>query len=190
MYKCAEFVDDWRIRYQKPIVLDEISYEGNIEKGWGAISAKEMVRRFWEASCRGGYAGHGETYVHPKDILWWSHGGELHGESPARLAFLHKILSETPGPGLKPVNLGLSASDEVAAGVDFTREDPGYYLVYFSFNCYSFRLFHIDDVNDYHVEVINTWEMTIEDRGIVRGHFRVDLPGKEYMAVRIRKVEK
>jgi hypothetical protein len=185
MYKCAELTADWRVRYQKPIVIDEMSYEGNIEMGWGSISGREMVRRFWEASCRGGYAGHGETFIHPQDILWWSHGGTLHGESPTRLAFLYKILCETPGPGLKPVFWG--RNDEAAAAVDGVSEDPGYYLIYYSFNCYSFREFHFDDENEYHVEVIDTWNMTIEDRGSFRGSFRVDLPGREYMAVRIRR---
>ena len=50
---------------------------------------------------RGGYAGHGETYLTEEKILWWSHGGELHGESWKRLEFLHKIMLQTPGIGLK-----------------------------------------------------------------------------------------
>ncbi|MBN2625891.1 MAG: DUF5060 domain-containing protein, partial [Spirochaetales bacterium] len=62
-YKSAEFVNEWRDRFRKPVVLDEICYEGNIQHGWGNISGKELVRRFWEAACRGGYAGHGETYM-------------------------------------------------------------------------------------------------------------------------------
>jgi hypothetical protein len=185
MYKCAELVTEWRERYRKPVVLDEIVYEGNIEMGWGSISGRELVRRFWEAACRGGYAGHGETFVHPQNILWWSHGGELHGESPERLAFLYSILCETPGPGLKPVFLG--KTDETAAAVDAVPEDPGYYLIYYGFNCYSCREFHFNDENEYRIEVIDTWNMTIEDRGTFRGKFRVDLPGREYMAVRIRR---
>jgi hypothetical protein len=185
MYKCAEYVADWRQKYQKPVVLDEIAYEGNIENGWGNISGKELVRRFWEAACRGGYAGHGETYNHPKGILWWSHGGELHGDSPERFKFLRRILKETPGPGLCPIDLG--KNDEVAAAVDFFRADPGYYLIYYSFMRPYFREFYFDDTNDYQVEVIDTWEMTIEDRGIHRGSFRVELPSKEYMAIRIQR---
>jgi hypothetical protein len=187
MYKCAELVAEWRSRYQKPVVLDEIVYEGNIEMGWGSISGHEMVRRCWEAVCRGGYAGHGETFCHPSNVLWWSHGGELHGESPERLKFLYKILCEIPGPGLKPINLG--KNDEVVAAIDGVLEEPGYYLIYYSFNCFSFRQFHFDDTNEYQVEVIDTWEMTIENRGKFRGNFRVDLPGKEYMAVRIRRLK-
>jgi hypothetical protein len=186
IYKSAELVNEWRQRYKKPVVLDEIAYEGNIQHGWGNISGKELVRRFWEAACRGGYAGHGETYKHPEDILWWSHGGELHGESPERLQFLRRILSETPGCGLAPMEAGW---DEVAATVEQTGGRPGYYLYYYSFMRPSFRDFRYDDDSEYEVEVIDTWEMTIEKRGAFRGKFRVELPGKEYMAIRIRRVE-
>ena len=35
----------------------------------GNISGEELTRRFWEAACRGGYPGHGETYMNDKDIL-------------------------------------------------------------------------------------------------------------------------
>ena len=38
LYKCAEEVDQYRQKWQKPVVLDEIAYEGNIESGWGNIS--------------------------------------------------------------------------------------------------------------------------------------------------------
>lgn len=103
LYKSSEMVTEWRTRYGKPVVMDEIAYEGNIQFGWGNITAEEMVRRFWEAVCRGGYPGHGETYFHPEDILWWSHGGELHGESHKRFQFLLDVMKETPGIGLAPV---------------------------------------------------------------------------------------
>jgi hypothetical protein len=101
VYKCAEYTDEFRTRYGKPVVLDEIAYEGDIDQGWGNISGQELVRRFWEAAVRGGYATHGETYDRPDGILWWSHGGELHGDSPARIRFLHDILRQTPTAGLK-----------------------------------------------------------------------------------------
>lgn len=53
IYKTSELVDEWREKYRKPIVMDEIAYEGNIQHGWGNISGEEMLRRFWEAACRG-----------------------------------------------------------------------------------------------------------------------------------------
>jgi hypothetical protein len=187
-YKCAELVNTYRGQFGKPIVLDEIAYEGNVQHGWGNISGRELVRRFWEATCRGGYAGHGETYMHPDDILWWSHGGKLHGDSPSRLKFLAGILKETPGIGFQPVPCRW---DEVGAGADaaftsFSRVHDCY-LYYFGFTRPSFRTFHFDDQTPYEVELIDTWEMTIEKRGVFKGSFQVDMPGKEYMAVRMKK---
>jgi hypothetical protein len=184
IYKCTELADEYRERYRKPVVLDEIAYEGNIQHGWGNISGRELVRRFWEASCRGGYAGHGETFLHPEDILWWSHGGELYGESPQRLAFLRRILNETPGPGLMPIK---AMWDETAAAVEQTFGSADYYLFYYGFMRPSFRDFYFDDENDYRVEVIDTWNMTVEDHGYHKGKFRVELPGREYMVIRIRR---
>lgn len=187
VYKTGELTAEWRNRYKKPVVIDEIAYEGNIQHGWGNISAQEMVRRFWETVCRGGYAGHGETYMHEKEILWWSHGGELHGDSPARFHFLLNIMKQTPGVGLRPME---AAWDEVAATAetDITVTN-GYYLYYYGFNRPSFRDYYYDDVNQYEVEVLDTWNMTIEKKGIFQGKIKVELPGREYMAVRIRKIE-
>ncbi len=186
LYKGAELVNEWRERYRKPIVLDEIAYEGNIQHGWGNISGQEMVRRFWEGFCRGGYPGHGETYMNKDDILWWSHGGELHGESPERFKFMKKIMDETPAPGLRPM---AGEWDEVAAEVDESVPSHKYYLFYYSFMRPSFRDYYFDDETEYEVEVIDTWNMTIENQGIHKGKFRVQLPGREYMAVRIRGVK-
>lgn len=57
--------------------------------------------------------------VHPDDILWWSHGGKLHGESEPRLSFLKKILDETPGGYLKR---GQGIFDEVV-GIPYDEEN-------------------------------------------------------------------
>jgi len=86
----------YRRKYQKPVIYDECRYEGNIPQGWGNITAKQMVRRFWQGTLSGCYVGHGETYKHPEDILWWSKGGVLHGESPERIAFLKKFMASAP----------------------------------------------------------------------------------------------
>ncbi len=61
LYRTTEYVDEWRVRYGKPVVCDEIAYEGDIQHGWGNISPEELTRRFWEAVLRGGYAGHGDA---------------------------------------------------------------------------------------------------------------------------------
>lgn len=189
LYKSAECTNEWRERYRKPVVLDEIAYEGNIQHGWGNISAEEMVRRFWEAACRGGYAGHGETYLSPDRILWWSHGGILHGESWKRLGFLHEILCQTPGLGLRPYEK--CGWDEVAAvpedtGMSF-RPVKDYYLIYYSFMRPSFREYYFDDTTEFELRILDTWNMTVTDAGIVKGKFRVELPGKPYMAIQLKR---
>ncbi len=187
LYKSAELVNEWREKYRKPIVLDEIAYEGNIQHGWGNISGEEMVRRFWECICRGGYPGHGETYMNEEDILWWSHGVKLRGESWKRFRLALDIMKETPGIGLRPYED--CGWDEVAA-VPEEEPMPGvhsYYLMYYSFMRPSFREYHFDDETEFEVKVIDTWNMTIENRGTVKGKFKVELPGIPYMAVQIRK---
>ena len=85
--------------YRKPIVFDEVKYEGDIEQRWGNLSAEEMVHRFWQGTIAGTYVGHGETYQHPDDMLWWAKGGMLRGKSPARIAFLRKVLEDGPPTG-------------------------------------------------------------------------------------------
>ncbi len=191
LYRHVEYTDEYRTRWGKPVVWDEISYEGNIDMGWGNISGQELTRRFWEAAMRGGYAGHGETFVDEEnDILWWSHGGPLHGESPERIRFLHRILSETPGYGLKR---GRGSFDETVAvpdGVDFLAfgGGAGYEIHYYGFGRPSFRDF-IKPEGKWKAEVIDTWDMTITDAGVHEGKFRIKLPGKEYMAIRLTKVD-
>jgi hypothetical protein len=80
-YKTAEKAAEWRERYGKPVVIDECAYEDYV---------------------RGGYVGHGETYVHHRDTLWWSHGEELHGLSPERIAFLRRVIQGAAAP-LEPI---------------------------------------------------------------------------------------
>ena len=123
--------------------------------------------------------------MNPLNILWWSHGGKLYGESHERLGFLRKILEETPGYGLKRVQLGW---DEVAAAPDAMIDHGDYYLIYYGFFRPSFREYYFNDDCEYEAEIIDTWEMTIRLAGTFKGKIHIELPGKEYMAVRIRKV--
>ena len=186
LYKTAEMTDEWRRRYGKPVVLDEIAYEGNIQHGWGNITGEEMVRRFWEGAMRGGYPGHGETFLNEEGVLWWSHGGPLRGESWKRVRFLLQILKETPGEGLRFMGNEWDAVCAEPEDRHLARE-TGYRICYYSFMRPSFREFSLDPDTDYQVEVIDTWNMTVERLGVFRGRFRVPLPGRQYMAIRLRK---
>lgn len=177
----------WREMYQKPVVLDEVGYEGNINHFWGNLPAKEMVRLFWMTTVRGGYCGHGETYVNKQDKLWWSHGIRLYGESPKRIEFLRKIVEEVPMGGLEPAEIP-RWSDNVA-----TASHPdykgNYFLFYTGISCPAFLEFFMRPDKKYRVELIDTWDMTINQVGIFSGTFQINLPSKSYMAIRIQAME-
>lgn len=96
--KSVDKINDTIEKYQKPLMVDECCYEGNIAHEWGNISAFEMVTRFWKTCAMGGYCTHGETYLSEDEILWWSRGGVLKGESSKRIGFLREILEAMPGP--------------------------------------------------------------------------------------------
>lgn len=181
VYKTAEMTTQWR-RWDKPVVIDECAYEGDIDQGWGNITGQELVRRFWEGALRGGYVGHGETYVHPDDVLWWSKGGELRGTSPERIAFLESVLADGPARGLEPIPLDW---DVPRAGVE-----GEYYLYYFGFDRPTYRRFLLEPDVSYTVDVIDTWGMSVERLpGTYSGRFRIELPGREFVAVRLQRAE-
>lgn len=178
VYRTAENTDGWREQWGKPVVIDECAYEGDIDQGWGNITGEEMTRRFWEGAVRGGYVGHGETYLNDREELWWSKGGELVGSSPERIRFLASVIEESPTGVLDPLP---SDWDTPWGGV------AGEYLVaYFGFNRPSFRDVTAPAGRRYLVDVIDTWGMTVERlEGEFSGTFRVPLPARQYMAIRL-----
>ena len=172
--------DEWRKTYEKPVVIDECCYEGDINHGWGNITAEEMTHRFWEGFVKGGYVGHGETYMHPQDILWWSKGGVLHGQSPERIAFLRKIIESGPREGMTSIWLSW---DGVSGG-----KEGEYYLIYYGIKRPSFKEIEMPEDQKYKVDIIDAWNMTITTlEGEYSGKFRIDLPARQYMAVRLTR---
>jgi hypothetical protein len=186
----------YRDVYRKPIVFDEVKYEGDIEQRWGSLSAEEMVHRFWQGAIAGTYVGHGETYRHPQDVLWWSKGGVLHGRSPARIAFLRKILESSDR--LEPIDKWQDARTAGKRGelyiVYFGKESPGEWT-------FTLPAAGLAGLVRFRVEVIDTWEMTV---ALMKGIFelrpgpdkyvytcaekpKIQLPGKPYIALRIRR---
>lgn len=176
-------VETWRNQYKKPIVVDELCYEGDIQEGWGNISARELVHRFWECTVYGGYAGHGECYRHPDDVLWWAKGGELHGESPARLAFLRDILEAAPD--LDPLR-GVAIHNMLP----FAGQAGEYYLGYTKTHQPGELILHLPEDVAFTIDIIDGWEMTITRvDGTRNGTFTLPLPGKPYQAIRIQRTE-
>jgi hypothetical protein len=192
---------EWRNEWGKPIVNDELEYEGDISLAWGNITAEELTHRFWLTVTRGGYAGHGECFAHPQDLLWWAKGGVLRGEGWKRVAFLRSIVEEdvvnglTPAPHEWPWMRVSMASDGETRLIYLGEHQPALWIAGLP-----------TDDRPCEVDIIDAWNMTIEPAKRVprpnfpklrqRGGelrdpqplaaFAVELPAKPYQAIRIR----
>jgi hypothetical protein len=181
----TERIIEWREKYNKPIIVDECSYEGDLEYSWGDITGEEMVNRFWKGYTSGGYVSHGEVYMNMDTLMFWAEGGELVGESPIRISFLRQIMEEGPENGINPLPYEPSWNRKFKAG-----SAPDYFIHYFGNSQPGARVVNLPDEFNYTIEVIDTWNMTIQKiDGKFSGTVRVPLPRKKYMALRIKKID-
>ena len=141
----------YRKQYNKPVIYDECKYEGDVPQGWGNLSALEMTMRFWLGALSGCYVGHGETYKHREDLLWWAKGGILRGQSPDRIAWFKKFINEGPPfEELEPMG-----------------DDKGHYLLakpgeYYLAYCASPGLtFDLPGDKPYKMDRIDPWNMKV-----------------------------
>lgn len=188
----------YRDVYRKPVVFDEVKYEGDIAARWGQLSAQELVFRFWNGTVAGTYVGHSEIFRATPDP-WLAGGGTLRGQSVPRLAFLRTIVDAAPAAGLDPID---KWQDERTAG------QPGqYYLIYFG-KCtphrWSFSLYKagLKDGMRFRADILDTWNMTVTP---VPGVFTIKrqnayrfadadgrsiaLPDRPYIALRLRRAD-
>jgi hypothetical protein len=171
---------EWRELYGKPVVIDECRYEGNLPRRWGNITGQEMANRIWEGFARGAYVGHGETFLAPKDEIWWAKGGSLRGESVARIAFLREILEEGPTLGLDTARLGPNAH-----AVSGTAEAS--FLVFYGMAQPAYQTLELPD-GAFAIDIIDAWNMTVTRApGLYSGSCRVALPGTILIALRITR---
>ncbi|MGB0075612.1 MAG: DUF5060 domain-containing protein [Terracidiphilus sp.] len=174
----------WRADWGKPVVFDECRYEGNIASRWGNISGDAMTRRFWQATAQGCYCGHGETYLDANDILWWSHGGVLHGTSPAKIAFLRKLLEDTIALGPGPIGFTNFADDPMAA----RRANDSVLFCYFDEHQPAEGAFQLPDGKTYSAEYIDTLQLTRTPLpGEYSGTAQVKLPGTPWGSIWFRQ---
>lgn len=191
-YSSLKSAKDLRAKYGKPVVYDEVQYEGNIHWSWGNLSGEEMVQKFWMGFMYGSHVGHGECYVteqplkDPKvsnDALWWSKGGTLKGESPERIRFLRKIIEEGPAH---------AKTQEIKHDWMYlpARQVAGeYYLIYLERRQPRIFIYDLPSDHQYKIEIIDTWNMTIETvQNRYSGRCLVELPGRANMALRISKI--
>ncbi|MGH2623880.1 MAG: DUF5605 domain-containing protein, partial [Sphingobacterium sp.] len=193
-----------RNAYQKPVIYDEVGYEGNLESRWGRYSGEEMTYLMWMGAIGGTYVTHGETYkFHDgNDTIFWAKGGAFRGTSWKRAAFLRKILEHNAAP-LEPADISRDFRTASAGN--------GNYMIYFGKEMRENWFFNIPEKNasypkpaagdQYKVEIIDTWNMIITP---VKDTFEIDtgedyrfydknrkkiwLPLKPYLALRITKI--
>jgi hypothetical protein len=179
-----ENVAQWREQHKKPVVVDECAYEGNIPQRWGNITGEEMVRRFWEGTVQGGYVGHGDTFLDPDEIVWWSKGGTLRGVSAPRLHFLRQILEESPAAGLDPFGM----RNSVASFFPCAGQAHEYYLVYFGPHQPAQMTLALPEGEEYRGEILDTWAMTRTPFAEpLRNGATIELEQKPYQALVLRR---
>ena len=179
-----ELAAGWRADWGKPVVFDECRYEGNIASRWGNLSGDAMTRRFWIAAANGTYCGHAETYLSPEDILWWSHGGLLHGSSPAKIALLRKLLEETVALGPGPIGFTNFSSEPDAA----RRANGSVLFYYFDEQQPAEGTFELPEGNSYTAEYVDTVALTrtpLPDE--YSGKAEVKLPGTPWGSLWFRQ---
>jgi hypothetical protein len=193
---------EWRDQYQKPVVNDEPEYEGNIIHAWGNISARELVHRFWLTVMRGGYAGHGETYMDPEEKIWWAKGGVLKGKAWKRIGFLRDLIEQDVKNGLTPLG---SVHDWPWSRVSAAQDGEVRFIYFGEHQPSIWALGLPQDTGKYQIDLVDTWAMTVNrlkpvsaplNHPLRHGDsirpatpdaaFAVELPEKPYLALRVR----
>ncbi len=190
--------------FKKPVIFDEVCYEGNLPSRWGQLSGEEMLYRIWQGLIAGTYVTHGEcfNFSNGNDTIFWAKGGPLRGESWKRIAFTRKMIESLPN--------SLQLADMSWDNITSTA-GPGYYFIYLGKETPDSWTFNLPAKNanypkltageKFKVEVIDTWNMTTETYpGIfettAQGNYRfvdkegkkVSLPQKPYLLLRITHV--
>ena len=193
----------WRDKYQKPLLYDEMRYEGDVPSGWGRLTAKEMTSYFWKAGLSGVYGTHGDTFKNDSDeeteVRWWAKGGTLMGDSPKRIAFFKNIMDTAPVKEMAPHLVSLSSlpvPDTIPDRNDGTLieklnnnvytffKENEYYLSYTADSAQMITL-NLGGTKDYTLEVIDTWNMKIVDKDVVSaGSFQYETE-KPFTAIRL-----
>ena len=166
--------------WNKPIIYDEVQYEGNIARRWGNLSPEEMTHRFWRAIVAGVYATHGETYATTDGSPVWSDAGQLRGSSGERITYLRKLLERTGTTGLMAAERPYYTN----AGNEGRLS-----LYYFDYHCVGEYELPLPPKASFKITLIDPWAMTETPvAGSFTGKAKLTLPGKPHMAVLIEKV--
>jgi hypothetical protein len=174
-----------RLAWNKPIIYDEIQYEGDVERRWGNLTAEEMTRRFWLAVIRGSYASHGEVFIsadsgpHAHESSW-SDAGRLRGDSAPRIKYFHDLVRHATNVGLNEYE----GSYYLSAG---TANEL--YLWYFDYHRPARYTFPLPSTAIFEATMIDPFAMQqAKVAGTFSGKSQIELPNKPYQAILFRKI--
>ena len=190
--------------YRKPVILDEVGYEGNLASRWGRCSPQQMTWMIVNGVLGGAYVTHGECYQNGSDPIFWAQGGKLVGESWKQVGFLRGIVESAPNP--------LQMAD-ISRDFITTTAGDGYYFVSFGKEIQEAWEFNLPAKNSddypkmtagrkFKVEIIDVMAMTItpypgtfettgefDYRIYDKERKRVRLPETPYLILRITEID-
>jgi len=197
--------------YRKPVIFDEVCYEGDMDARWGNLSGQEELYRMWNAYMAGTYCSHSECYQYgdPHDFRrdFLAVGGKWQGTSWRRIRFMREVLDAMP----RPMYIADSSWDLYTSACG-----PSYYMVYLGKETPREWRFDLPIRNGrgrsgfprmtegerYKVEIIDTWNMTITEspvvittrrqdnyRMVAEGNASIPLPERPYLLLRITRIE-
>lgn len=178
----------WRQQYQKPLMFDEMRYEGDVPSGWGNLKAEEMASYFWMAGLSGGYGTHGDTFKNDSDegneVRWWGKGGNLMGQSPERIRFFRTLMEQAPIHEMQAQLIDNGNPEDINSNIYLFSKEDKYMLGYTAKAGKTFEV-NLTGDKEFDLEVFDTWNMkTIEQKTVSSGEFKyiTEIP---YTAIRL-----
>lgn len=159
---------EWRNKYKKPLLFDEMRYEGDVKSSWGNMSGEEMASYFWMAGLSGGYGTHGETFRNKSDdeteVRWWAKGGLLVGKSPQRIAFFKSFMENVPVKEMQPRLVDNGQPENKNNNIYILQKEGEIYLAYVADANIEIKL-NLSGNGPYEWQVLDTWNMKIASQG-------------------------
>jgi hypothetical protein len=160
----------WQKQYNKPLLFDEMRYEGDVPSGWGNLNGPEMASYFWMAGLSGGYGTHGDTFHNTADdsteVRWWAKGGVLMGESPERIRFFRTLMEQAPVKDMAPQIIPKDDPKNLNTNVYILAKPGAYYLAYVAEPEQTIEV-NLTGEAKYNMEIIDTWNMKVAEQATV-----------------------
>ncbi|WP_373524325.1 DUF5060 domain-containing protein [Aquiflexum sp.] len=183
---------EWREKYKKPVMFDEMRYEGGVASGWGNLTAEQMSSYFWMAGLSGVYGTHGDTFQNDSDseteVRWWAKGGTLAGQSSDRISFFKDVMVNLPIHEMHPTINSLGKPENLETNVHILAKPGEVYLAYVADPGMEINL-TLEGEGEFTMDVLDTWNMkTVESKIVGAGPFSF-ITDNPYTALMFQKTD-